>query len=48
MVPSKVGGSPTKIPGTAGRFHGNPVSENQPCKQSLTSNVTLKELQWTN
>ena len=25
LEPSKVGGDPTEIPGTAGRFHGNPI-----------------------
>ena len=45
---SKVGGSPAQIPSTAGRFHGNPVSRNQSCKQPPTSTVTLKALQWRN
>ena len=48
LVPSKVGGGPVKIPGTAWRFHGNPVSGNQSCKWPPTSTVTLKELQWRN
>ena len=48
LVPSKVGGGPVQIPGTAGRFHVNPVSGNQPCKPPPTGTVTLKELQWRN
>ena len=27
---------PAQMPGTEGRFHGNPVSGNQPCKQPPT------------
>ena len=46
LMPSKVGGGPAKTLGTAGRFYGNPVSRNQPCKWPTTSTVTLKELQW--
>ena len=42
-MPFKVGGSPMQIPGTAGRFRGNPVSRNQPSKQPPTSTVTLEE-----
>ena len=45
VVPSKVVGDLKQVWGTAGRFHGNPVSENQPCKLPPTSMVTLKELQ---
>ena len=37
LVPSKVGGSPAQIPGTAGRFYGNSVSGNQLCKKPATS-----------
>ena len=37
-----------KIPGWTGRFHGNPVSWNQPCKHRPTSTVSPKELQWRN
>ena len=48
LVPSRVGGGPAQIPGTAGRFNGNPVSGNQPCKRPPTGTVTLKELQWRN
>ena len=48
LVPSKVDGGPMQIPGTAGRFHGNPVSGNQPCKQPPASTVTVKEPQWRN
>jgi len=47
-VPSKVGGGPAKIPGTAGRFHGNPLSGNELCKQPPISTIRLKELQWRN
>jgi len=47
-VSSKVDGGPTKIPGTAGRFHGNPMSRNQPCKRPPNSTIALKELQWRN
>ena len=47
-MPSKVGGGLAQIPGTAGRFHGNPMSGNQTCKWPPISNVTLKELQWRN
>ena len=47
-MPSKVVEDPMKIPGTAGRFHGNPVSRNQPCKWPPTSAIILKELQWRN
>ena len=43
-----VGGGPAQIPGTAGRFYGNPVSGNQPCKRPPIGTVTLKELQWRN
>ena len=39
------GGGGTKIQGTAGRFHGNPVRRNQRGKWSSTSAVTMKELQ---
>ena len=47
LVPSKVGGDPTKIQGTGGWFFlGNPVSGNQPYKQPQTSTITLNELQW--
>ena len=28
----EVDGGPAQIPGTVGRFHGNPVSGNQPWK----------------
>ena len=42
------GGGPAKIPGTAGRFHGNPVSGNELCKQPPISTIRLKELQWRN
>ena len=45
MVLSKVQGGPGKMQGTAGRFRGNPVSWDQPCKGSPTSTVTPKELQ---
>ena len=45
---SKVDMGPIQIWGTAGRFHGNPVHRNQPCKWPPTSNITLKELQWRN
>ena len=48
MVSSKVDGGPTKIPGTAGRFHGNLMSRNQPCKRPPNSTVALMELQWRN
>ena len=48
VVTSVVVGGPTKIPGVAGRFHGNPVSRNKPCKRSLPSTVTLKEIQSRN
>ena len=44
----KVGGGPAQIPGTAGRFHGNPVSGNQPCKWPPTSTITLEELHGRN
>ena len=37
-----------KIPGPAGRFHGNPVSRNQPSKKPPTGTVTTRELQWRN
>lgn len=37
VVASKIVGSPVKIPGTAGRFHGNPVSGTQPTKWPPTS-----------
>ena len=46
MVPSKVVGGPVKIHCTAGRFHGNPVSRNQPRSWPSTNTVTLKELEW--
>ena len=42
LVPSKDGG----VLHTTGRFHGSPMSGNQPCKQPPTSTITLKELQW--
>ena len=42
-MPLKVGGGPAQIPGTGGRFHGNPVSGNQPYKQPPTSSVALEE-----
>lgn len=42
LVPSKVGGGPAKVPGTAGRLNGNPLSGNQACKGPPTSTVTLK------
>ena len=45
VVPSKIVGSPVKIPGTAGKFHGNPVSGNQPSKWPPTS---IKELLQSN
>ena len=49
-MPSKVGGGPAQIPGTAGRFHGNPVKRNQPCKQPPTSIITegtsVEKLTW--
>jgi len=48
LVPSKVDEGPTKIAGTAGKFHGNPVQGNHPYKRLLTSTVTVKELQWRN
>ena len=48
LVPSELGGGPAEIPDTAGRFHGNPVSGNQPCKRPPISTVTLMELQWRN
>ena len=35
-----VEGGSTKIQGTAVRFHSNPVSGKEPCKQSPTSTVT--------
>ena len=44
----KIGGIPMKIPGITRRFHGNLMSGNQPCEQTLTSTVTLKELQCRN
>ena len=48
-MPSKVGGGFAQIPGTAGRFHGNPVSGNQrKWPPTGTGTVTLKELQWRN
>ena len=45
LVPWKVDEGPVKILGTAGRFHDNSVSSNQPCKWPPTSTTTLKELQ---
>ena len=48
LVPSEVVGDPVQIPGTAGRFHGYPVSGNQPCKRPPPGTITLKELQWRN
>ena len=47
-MPSKVGGGPVQMLGTAGRFHDNPVSGNHPYKRPPTGTVTLKELQWRN
>lgn len=40
LEPAKVGGVPAQIPGTARRFHGNPVGGKQPCKPPPTSTVT--------
>ena len=45
-MPWEVGGGPVKIPGISGRFHGNPLSGNQPCQRPPTSIVTLKTLEW--
>ena len=45
---TKISGRGTEIASTAGRFHGNPVSGNQPWKWPPTSPVTLMELQWRN
>ena len=45
-MPSKVDECPAKVQGTPGRFHGNPVSRNQPFKRPLTNTVALKELRW--
>ena len=47
-MPSKVGGGPVQMLGTAGRFRDNPVSEYHPYKGPPTGTVTLKELQWRN
>ena len=44
-MPSKVGEGPAQIPGTAGRFHGNPVSGNQPCKQTSVIMATRAQMQ---
>ena len=46
LIPSNIGGSHTKIQGTAGRIPGNLVSGNQTCKQPPTGTVALRELQW--
>ena len=46
LIPSNIGGSHTKIQGTAGRIPGNLVSGNQTCQQPPTGTVALRELQW--
>ncbi|XP_015776709.1 PREDICTED: ankyrin repeat domain-containing protein 13D-like [Acropora digitifera] len=38
-----IGGSTAKIQGTATRFHGNPVSGNQPCRRPPTSSVWTEQ-----
>ena len=38
---SRVGGGPAKIPGTDGRFHGNPVGANQ--SKEITSSPRCLE-----
>ena len=50
VVPSKVGEGPVKITGTAGRFHGNPITGWSRVLQAATNQhrQSLKELQWTN
>ena len=44
LVPNKVGGGPAQVWGTAGGFHGNSESKNQPCHRLPTSEQTLVEI----
>ena len=46
LEPSKIGGGPAEIQGTAGRFHANHIKGNQPCTPPPTSTITLKKLSW--